>query len=446
VATAPARHRHPTQRDLRLRAWTIGYLAVLLTPLVLMLASSFTEDSWTVLAVSVGFVAYAGMALQVVLVSRARTVTTAVGTDLLVRVHRAVGIALVGLVSLHVAVLFVHSPWCRSWLWPFPGPTIAVAGTSAFAAMLLLGLTSTARRALHLSYETWRVVHVALTGVAMLGGYVHVLYASDFSWSMPLRLLSMALLLVATAGLVNLRLVRAAAVADTRWRLHAVRPERGGATTLELVADGHRGVDFRPGQFAWLKAHGRAYSFLEHPFSVASSTHDPARVAFTVKASGGTSGALAALPVGTTLLLDGPHGGMHEAVPGGGYLLVVAGIGITPAMSVVRSLAARGEQRPVLLVHGIRDERDATFDAELRDLRGRMPLDVVHVVSRPSGTWRGATGRIDRALLAGLLPADRALRNVLVCGPTGFADDVTRALVALGVPAAHVHAERFTSA
>ena len=48
-------------------------------------------------------------------------------------------------------------------------------------------------------------------------------------------------------------------------------PERGGATTVALRADGHPGRRFRAGQFAWLKLADAPYALTEHPFSYASS-------------------------------------------------------------------------------------------------------------------------------------------------------------------------------
>jgi 3-phenylpropionate/trans-cinnamate dioxygenase ferredoxin reductase subunit len=112
-------------------------------------------------------------------------------------------------------------------------------------------------------------------------------------------------------------------------------------------------------------------------------------------------------------------------------------------MSVLRTLARDGDRRPVLLVDGNRTWEDVTFREELEELRGRMTLDVVHVLSRPGDDWDGERGRIDQRLLARVLPADAAARNVLVCGSPAFADDVARALTALSVPPAHLHVERF---
>lgn len=429
------------------RTWAAVYACSLALPLVLMLVSPYTADTHVVFAIALGFTAFVGMTLQVVLASRAPVISGPVGLDVLLRVHRYMGAVLVVLVAVHVLVLFIWSPWCRIWLWPIHQPLSARAGAVAFYSMVLIGLTSFWRARFGLGYETWRLLHIVLTALAIAGAYVHILYLSDFSWSGPIRTLATLLLLLATASLVYLRVGRAFSSLATPWVVTEVRGERGDATTLALEAAGHDGVDVHPGQFAWLKFAGRPYAVTEHPFSIASAAGRARRVEFTVRALGDLTSSLRDLPLGTTVLMDGPHGGFHAAAPAEGVVLVVAGIGITPAMSVLRTMAAAGDERPVQLVYCVRSWDDATFLEELADLEHRLPqLDVVRVATRPPAGWDGQRGRIDGAMLDAVLPADRARRNVLVCGPAGFADGVLAWLDALAVPLAHVHAERFTSA
>jgi predicted ferric reductase len=202
----------------------------------------------------------------------------------------------------------------------------------------------------------------------------------------------------------------------------------------------------QPGQFAWLKFHGRPYSMVEHPFSISSGGGTASELHFTIRASGDTTRELQSIEPGTPVLLDGPHGGVHEAPGTRGWVLLAGGIGITPAMSIIRTHASEIAPPPMQLLYGVRDWNDATFREELTELAARGALDLQVVASRPGSAWDGRRGRLDQRALAELLPADRATRSVLVCGPASFTDDLVAALVALGVPPAHVHAERFSAA
>jgi len=68
------------------------------------------------------------------------------------------------------------------------------------------------------------------------------------------------------------------------FRVTAVTPERGDAWTVAVEPEGHAGLTFQPGQFAWLTLGRSPYAMQEHPFSFSSS---PAlgngRLEFTIK-------------------------------------------------------------------------------------------------------------------------------------------------------------------
>lgn len=183
----------------------------------------------------------------------------------------------------------------------------------------------------------------------------------------------------------------------------------------------------------------------DHPFSLSSSAQRPDRPAFTVKALGDFSASLADLCVGAEVLVDGPHG---EGVPDGratrGRLLLSAGIGITPVLSVLRTAAERGETRPFLLFYGSRRWADVTFREELDELeRHRLNLRVVHVLSRPESDWQGERGRVGEELLRSYAPPDLATWSALVCGSPAMVAEASSALQRLGVPQGSIQAEGF---
>ncbi len=127
-------------------------------------------------------------------------------------------------------------------------------------------------------------------------------------------------------------------------------------------------------------------------------------------------------------------------------VLISAGVGVTPVLSMLYALAQRAD-RPVWWLHGARDGSEYAFVAEVRDLLKRLPDSRSRVFySRPGGADRvGAdydeAGRLSAQALRELgLPTES---QVFVCGPEVFMDEVTEGLVACGIAAANVHAERF---
>jgi predicted ferric reductase len=194
------------------------------------------------------------------------------------------------------------------------------------------------------------------------------------------------------------------------------------------------------------------FATTQHPFSISSSAERTDRVTLSVKAAGDFTSSIAALKPGTTVYLDGPLGAFtldrHE---GPGFVFIGAGVGITPLMSMLRTLADRGDVRPCYLFLGNRDQESITFREEIEGLRSKLDLKVVHVLSRPEEGWEGEQGHIDASVLSrGLTGAEhrhlpqRCRRLVyFVCGPTAMMDDTEDALSRLGVPAERVHTERF---
>jgi ferredoxin-NADP reductase len=181
----------------------------------------------------------------------------------------------------------------------------------------------------------------------------------------------------------------------------------------------------------------------EHPFSYSSSAEAPDRPRFTMKMQAGFSARAAGFEPGTGLLVDGPHGAFRPRATSTGTLLLAGGIGITPSMSILRTAADRGDQRPYLLIYGARTLDAATFMDELELLRARLRLTVILVLSSPPPDWTGERGRINAGVLDRHLPRDVRGWQFMVCGAGPFVDGAIEALETVGIPGERVHAERF---
>ena len=184
------------------------------------------------------------------------------------------------------------------------------------------------------------------------------------------------------------------------------------------------------------------FALTQHPFSFSSSADLAGRVEFTIKARGDFTNSIAAVATGARAYVDGPYGLFTlERHEGPGFVLIAGGVGITPVISMIRTLADRGDARPVTLLYGNKDWESITFREELDAQASRMNLTVVHVLERPHEGCE--TGFVTAELLRRRLPADFARRRHFVCGPPPMMDAMEKALVEIGVPDAHVITERF---
>jgi predicted ferric reductase len=428
--------------------WALLYLVLVLSPLVLMLLPPrpeprpFTRE----LAAVLGFVALVQIGLQFVLVARFQRVTEPYGIDMILQYHRQIGFASLAVVVGHAALAAAAQPALLPLLLaPWRAGSALGYGLAATLAFLLLIGLSVWRRRVRLSYELWRGSHAAqgatLLGLAMLhvrdaGVYTN----STFKWGLWL---GFAGAMLAVYG--YLRLLKPALQARAPYRVTDVRVERGRSWTLALEPQGHAGLRFLPGQFVWLKLGASPFNRQEHPFSFSSSAEHPERLEFGIKALGDFTATIGDTSVGTPAYLDGPHGSMSiDRYPAAGYVFIAGGVGVTPIVSMLRTMADRDDRRPCLLIYADDSWERMPFREQIAELEQRMELDVVHVLEEPHEGWDGEIGRIDAAMLERCLPRERIRRDHFVCGPNPMIDAIEDMLLARGVPASAIHSERFT--
>jgi predicted ferric reductase len=206
-----------------------------------------------------------------------------------------------------------------------------------------------------------------------------------------------------------------------------------------------------PGQFAWPSLRASPFAMSEHPFSIASIASSAERgdqVELSIKELGDFTSTIKTVQPGETVWLDAPYGsfGIDWHAQAEGYVFVAGGIGLAPILSMLRTLADRGDRRPLTLFYGNRVWERVAFREELEALGQRLALRVVHVLLGPPADWTGARGFITQEVLARHLPlepAERARNEYFLCGPTPMTSGVERVLTALGVPGARVHSEIF---
>ncbi|MDO9712136.1 1,2-phenylacetyl-CoA epoxidase subunit PaaE [Paracraurococcus lichenis] len=130
---------------------------------------------------------------------------------------------------------------------------------------------------------------------------------------------------------------------------------------------------------------------------------------------------------------------------------IACGSGITPVLSIARSLLATEPRSRVVLLYGNRGAADIMFREALEDLKDRylQRLTIVHVLSREKHELAALHGRLDAGRIAALLPGllrPGEIDQAFLCGPAGLAEAATAALAGFGVMPERIHQERFTPA
>jgi predicted ferric reductase len=426
--------------------WLLLYVLIVLVPVFLMLVPPVPSGRPFLLelGVALGFVGLTQICLQFILIARFRRVTAPYGIDIVLRYHRQIALVAVAAVLLHPVLIFIDTPERLALLNPLGGNRASRLGLLSVAALLITLVTSVFRERLRIDYERWRGMHLALGVTAIVAAQAHVSLAGLYTNTAWKHAVWVGMAAVMVGLVVYLRLLKPIRQQDQRWRVVDVTEDRGDTFRLAVEPDGHDGFRFAPGQFAWVKIAGSPFTVEEHPFSFTSSAEGTRRVEFGIKALGDFTGAIGDVPVGTRAYLDGPHGAFSlDRYQAAGYVFLAGGIGITPFISMLRTMADRGDRRPVTLIYADRGWDDVAYRDDLAELADRLTLDVVYVLEEPPDDWDGEEGMITDELLERRLPDDRLDRDYMVCGPPPMMDAVEEALRGRGVPRTRIQLERF---
>lgn len=448
------RHKHIIQGI----SWLAIYLAMALAPLLIVLLAPGDlppgRDVWTEFSVALGFVGMAMMTLQFALTARFEWLKAPYGSDVVYAFHRQISIVSVVFILAHpIILLFVRTEDMLVRLNPLTAPWPARLGLAAVACLIGLVIISLWRKALKIEYDLWRRTHAILAMAAIALGAGHIWLINHYLASPAQRWLWLAYTVLFVGLIVYVRLIKPAIESFRPYVVQSVTAQPGECTAIVVAPDGHEGLKFQPGQFAWLTAFGSPFSDREHPFSFSGSS-ERSELEFTIKRRGDFTRRIPELKAGDRVYVDGPFGALSaDRHPDAkGFVFIAGGIGITPMLSHLRTFADRsnrvGEKRALVLIYGVKSLEDATYLSEIESLRQKLNLTFVLVPSTAPETWAGERGFITSDLLRRHLPKNNdgsiaAGHECFICGPDPMMDAVELALAELGVERGSYHSERF---
>jgi predicted ferric reductase len=404
------------------------------------------DDGWRTTSLVAALGAASLLVLAYLLPSRFRPLTGYLGVERLLRNHRALALGAVTLVLLHVLAVVLRPEIGPAVLDLRTAPPRVWAATVATVALLLLAVLGILRRRRRPRYEGWRLSHVVLANLALLATALHILWLQDLTRFPESRAWFVGLAVLMLLALGHRWVWRPLRSYRNRYVVDEVRRASPTAVTLVLHATGHRGVPFRPGQFVWLKIGTSPFVFEEHPFTISSPSTEPWRKEFMIKGIGDFSELVAGLRPGRGVFIDGPHGSFTlDGLGSDEFVFIAGGVGITPMLSMLRTLAARGDRRPVLLVVAGRTADELLHRTDGEHLQDALDLRIVEILEEPPEDWDGEVGRLTEEVLERALPRRRGRRDidVFVCGPGPMVAAATRIVSDRGIPSARIHTELF---
>ena len=232
-------------------------------------------------------------------------------------------------------------------------------------------------------------------------------------------------------------------------RVTQVVAETATVSSIYLTApDGSPLPAARAGQYLALRIPGAGRPAPVRSYSLSSAPGASSyRISVKREPYGAVSGYLtSSVRPGAVLDVAAPRGEFVLGDGTGPVLLISAGIGVTPVLSMLYELAARRSDRDIWWLHGARGTREHALAAEAHALLAALPRAREHLfysAATPAERHRAhaAPGHLTKDKLSVLaVPADA---SAYVCGPASFMTDMQEALTTLGLERTRIRTELF---
>ena len=241
-----------------------------------------------------------------------------------------------------------------------------------------------------------------------------------------------------------------------RLKVQEIVKETPDTITIHFQQPSQEPIPYKPGQFLTLIVEINGEK-VRRSYSMSSSPHLDKTLAVSVKrvSNGKVSNYLNdRLRVGDSLEVMEPMGTFSPVLHASQQrhaVLFGAGSGITPLISIIKSILATESRSQVSLIYGNRNTESIIFRKQLEALSTQYAgrFNLVHVLSQPEDNWNGHTGRLNQTSILKLLEhlpnVDRPDTEYYMCGPEGLMDEVKKALAIMHVASDRMHKESFVT-
>lgn len=438
------------------RAWTYALVAAIALGAVVVVSIWWQDTMPGSLGNAAGLVTGAGRVLGmlaaylllvlVALMARIPLLEHRVGSDVLTRVHRALGEYTVSLAACHALLIITGyaltahtNPVSETVTLELDYPDVLMA-TAALGLLIWVGIVSARAVRRRMAYESWYYIHLYVYLAIALAFSHEFANGAEFSTSPRNRMIWVTAHVLVAALLVYFRIfVPVYRSLRHDVRVAAVVRESKGVVSLHLTGRNLDRLRIQPGQFLRWRFLDRAHWWQSHPYSVSAAPEDR-RLRITVKDLGDASGSLSKLRKGTRVWFEGPYGAFTarrlDPATGGKVLMIAGGVGITPLRAMFESLPGGGGS--AVLLYRASASNELPLYEELARIARERGFGLFPLV----GSRNAKPDPFSAAELRRLVP-DLAQREVYLCGPSGLVHAARKGLHRAKVPNRRIHVESF---
>ncbi|MBF0544400.1 MAG: ferric reductase-like transmembrane domain-containing protein [Candidatus Riflebacteria bacterium] len=384
---------------------------------------------------------------QIVFISRAKFIEGKFGLDRLTKYHHSIGFVILFFLILHVTLITFglsrdtdstlmeqFQDFWKSW----EGLQGAMIGFVLFATATLFSINALRAK---FSYERWHLSHlVAYFGIALSFSH-QVENGKDFVQQSGLSIYWYVFFGTALFFLLTFRFLRPFyCFFKHKFRVDRITRETIDVTSVYLTGRDLKNFSFKTGQFAIVRFFAPGFRWESHPFSLSLPKNNEF-LRLTVRQIGDFTKKIPELPIGTKILVDGPHGIFtSDRVIGKKILLIAGGIGITPIRPLFEELI--NMDKDTILLYSNRNQENIPLRSELDSLAQYKRAKVIYVITNDN-KWTGEKGHLNQEKILLLVP-DIYEREIFQCGPPGMMIGLRKAFNAIGLSEDRIYDETFT--
>lgn len=306
--------------------------------------------------------------------------------------------------------------------------TVNLGQMALLSLMLLLIVTYY----LEIPYQLWRLTHQFL-GVAFFSGAIHGIFvSSDISREPVLRWYMITIVSAGCLAYLYRTVLGRFLVPRARYTVQVLKQIKDDILEIRLTPYS-RPIAFLPGQFVFISFRDPQVGRETHAFSISSMPH-PKELTITVKSLGDFTELLKKLSAGTTAWIEGPYGYFQYERYSSQQVWVAGGIGITPFLSMARSL--KSPDYAIDCYYCLREESEAVYLEDFAKISGLYPNFKLYPV------YSSTQGRLTAQTIA-KSSGDLRDADIFLCGPPPMMISLKRQFRAMGIPRERIHSEEF---